>query len=72
MEPYFCYIHRDAKPVAELKVLTPDSEAGLELELARLRIDYPQSRFEIFQGDRLVATLANNPTDTDTVSLTNG
>jgi hypothetical protein len=57
MDSYFCYIHRDAKAVAELKVLTPENEAGLELELTRLRADYPGSRFEIFHGDQLVATI---------------
>ena len=54
MDPYFCYIHRDTKPIAELKVLTAETEAGLERELALLRADYPGARFEIFQGDRLV------------------
>lgn len=54
MDAYFCYIHRDTRPIAELKVLTAETEAELERELARLRADYPDARFEIFQGDRLV------------------
>jgi hypothetical protein len=55
LDPYFCYIHRDSRPVAELKVLTAETEAGLAREIARLRLDYPDARFEIFQGDRPVS-----------------
>ena len=57
MDTYFCYIHRDAKPIAELKVLAAETEAGLEREIARLRVDYPDARFEIFQGDQLVSRI---------------
>jgi hypothetical protein len=54
MDTYFCYIHRDTKAVAELKILTCETEAGLESQLAGLKADYPGARFEIFQGDRQV------------------
>lgn len=57
METYFCYIHRDARAVAEMRVLDASSDAGLGRQLARLMTDYPDARLELFQGDRLVTAI---------------
>lgn len=57
MDAYFCYIHRDAKPIAEMKILAGDSRIELGRQLGQLIGDYPAAQLEIFQGDRLVARL---------------
>jgi hypothetical protein len=57
MDTYFCYIRRDARPVAEMKILHAWSDAELGRQLARLMTDRPDARLELFEGDRLVTAI---------------
>jgi hypothetical protein len=57
MDAYFCYIHRPARAVADLKILNCTGKAELDRRLVELTADYPSARVEVFQGERLVRVI---------------
>lgn len=56
MDALFCYIHRQSKPVDELKILA-GGQAEIGLQLSRIVTDYPDARLEIFRGEQLLTRL---------------
>lgn len=58
MDAYFCYIHRPAKPVADLRILACDGDDELAARLDEMAADYPAARIEVFRDERLVTVMA--------------